>query len=77
MMTTEAQRLADILIVSQVEVEADQGADDLEVLSVSVSKAEGPKCERCWKYDVTVGADNNHPTVCPRCAGVLNTGATG
>ena len=76
MMTVDSQRLADVLIVSQVAVDADQGPDDLKELRFSVSKADGAKCERCWKYDVKVGADHNHPTVCPRCARVLNAGAT-
>jgi isoleucyl-tRNA synthetase len=50
---------------------------DAELLDhfISVSKADGAKCERCWKYDVRVGADKNHPTVCARCARVLNAGA--
>jgi isoleucyl-tRNA synthetase len=76
MMTVDSQRLADVLIVSQVAVDAEQGPDDLNELRFSVSKADGTKCERCWKYDVKVGADRNHPTVCPRCAGVLIAGAT-
>jgi len=75
MMTADPQRLADVLIVSQVAIAADQATGDREALAVSVSKAEGPKCERCWKYDAKVGADQNRPTVCPRCAGVLNAGA--
>ncbi|MGE5220712.1 MAG: isoleucine--tRNA ligase [Chloroflexota bacterium] len=50
---------------------------DAELLNsfVSVFKAEGPKCERCWKYDTHVGNDPKHPTVCARCASVLNAGA--
>ena len=42
---------------------------------IAVSKAEGLKCERCWKYDTEVGSDASHPTVCARCAAVLNSGA--
>jgi isoleucyl-tRNA synthetase len=50
---------------------------DAELLDsfVSVFKAEGAKCERCWKYDTGVGNDPKHPTVCARCASVLNAGA--
>jgi isoleucyl-tRNA synthetase len=49
---------------------------DAELLNsfISVHKAEGAKCERCWKYDVKVGSDKNHPTACSRCASVLNAG---
>jgi isoleucyl-tRNA synthetase len=73
-MAIDPQQLADILIVSQVAAEADQGPHDLKELSFSVQKADGTKCERCWKYNINVGADHNHRTVCPRCAGVLNAG---
>ena len=73
----------DFLIVSQANNENHEGAStaaasyDAPLLNctVVVSKADGAKCERCWKYDVEVGADQNHPTVCPRCARVLNAGA--
>ena len=40
-------------------------------ISVEVSKADGEKCERCWIYDETVGQDSNHPTLCSRCANVI------
>ena len=41
---------------------------------IAVTKAEGGKCQRCWKYDPEVGKDSTHPDVCPRCAQVLNRG---
>ncbi|HEX9454200.1 MAG TPA: class I tRNA ligase family protein, partial [Candidatus Binatia bacterium] len=76
----------DILIVSQAHRESQGGAAaagpessyDAPLLNclVRVTKADGTKCERCWKYDVQVGADRNHPTVCARCASVLNAGAS-
>jgi isoleucyl-tRNA synthetase len=49
---------------------------DAELLNsfVSVLRAEGAKCERCWKYDPEVGKDDNHPNVCSRCAAVLGAG---
>jgi isoleucyl-tRNA synthetase len=42
--------------------------------SIEVAKADGQKCERCWKYSEEVGKNPAHPTVCARCARVL-TGA--
>jgi isoleucyl-tRNA synthetase len=42
---------------------------------IAVFSARGAKCERCWKYDTRVGEDAKHPTVCARCAMVLNAGA--
>lgn len=67
--------LANLLIVSQaVVVEALDGgttATGREDLKVTVKAAEGHKCERCWIYSDTVGSDEEHPTLCARCASVL------
>jgi isoleucyl-tRNA synthetase len=72
-------RLQDLLIVSQV-TESSSAVpigelsyeSDLLNCRISVSKADGAKCERCWKYDTRVGQDEKHPTVCARCATVLS-----
>lgn len=37
-------------------------------LKVSVVKADGEKCERCWNYSVEVGTIAEHPKLCGRCA---------
>ncbi|MGN0692349.1 MAG: isoleucine--tRNA ligase, partial [Oscillospiraceae bacterium] len=37
-------------------------------LSLSVERASGEKCERCWMYSETVGRNAIHPTLCARCA---------
>lgn len=59
-----------IFIVSQVELLAlEEEAGD--ALRVTVSRAEGEKCERCWNYSVRVGESERYPTVCERCAPVL------
>ena len=58
--------LAAAFIVSEVSIEAAEG--ELEVV---VSKAEGEKCERCWCYSKTVGENADHPTLCARCAAVI------
>ena len=64
----EAEKeLASSFIVSQVDIVNEQ-ADGLEV---SVSAAEGEKCERCWIYSKTVGQHPVHKTLCARCAAVL------
>jgi isoleucyl-tRNA synthetase len=54
-----------IFIVSQVEL---REAGDF---GVSVVKATGEKCERCWNYSTLVGNSERYPTVCERCAPVL------
>ncbi|HTY23237.1 MAG TPA: isoleucine--tRNA ligase [Desulfomonilaceae bacterium] len=68
----------DYFIVSQLEIlstgEAlaqSESEDAMSGVRVSVSKAEGKKCPRCWVWDTEVGSDENYPEVCPRCAGVL------
>ncbi|WP_404409044.1 isoleucine--tRNA ligase [Jeotgalibacillus malaysiensis] len=39
--------------------------------TVSVEKAEGETCERCWTVTTDVGKDSDHPTLCTRCATVV------
>jgi len=82
LLKSDRTRLQDLLIVSQTSDFQDAGdaatmAYDSDLLKcrILVRKAEGAKCERCWKYDTQVGQDKNHPTVCARCAAVLNAGA--
>jgi isoleucyl-tRNA synthetase len=81
---SDKSRTQDVLIVSQADISnsiPSPTADlswyktDLLNCQIAVSKAEGLKCERCWKYDTQVGTDSNHPTVCTRCAAVLSSGA--
>jgi len=64
----EVEDLADLFIVSQVEVH-DCGTDDK--LEVQVEPAQGVKCERCWKILPSVGSDSEHPGLCARCAKVV------
>ncbi|HEX6047531.1 MAG TPA: isoleucine--tRNA ligase [Pyrinomonadaceae bacterium] len=54
-----------LFIVSQVEiVEGDQP-------SITITRAEGEKCERCWNYSARVGESERYPTVCERCVAAL------
>ena len=66
--------LESAFIVSQVELAEGSGevVSDLEGLSITVAKADGEKCERCWAYRTTVGKCAEHPTLCERCAGVVS-----
>ena len=69
-----SEQLADVFIVSALEVEKDSKGDytgDIENLSITVQKADGDKCERCWIYSTSVGESEKHPTLCDRCVGVL------
>ena len=60
-----------IFIVSQVEFGA--GDEDYEKVtaSVTVERADGQKCERCWNYSTHVGELSKYPTVCERCVEAL------
>jgi isoleucyl-tRNA synthetase len=60
-----AADLPGLFIVSQVVVTP---AEEAAPLSVTVERASGQKCERCWKYTHDVGADSRYPTVCACCA---------
>jgi len=44
---------------------------DVPGLIVKASKTALPRCERCWNYTSTVGADPAHPALCGRCVTVL------
>lgn len=73
-----SQDLANVLIVSTASIvrnvenaPADAyRAQDIN-LAVVVVPAQGEKCERCWIYSDTVGQDAQHPTLCHRCASVM------
>lgn len=62
-----------VLIVSQVEITKAAGGEsgEIEGLGVEILSAEGTKCERCWSFSGTVGADHDHPTLCARCASIV------
>ncbi|WP_281486702.1 isoleucine--tRNA ligase [Lysinibacillus sphaericus] len=66
---------AQLSIVSAFEVatieEVPADALVLEHVSIVVEKTTGEKCERCWSISETVGANAAHPTVCARCAEVV------
>ena len=55
--------LRELLNVSQLEI---QPANDATT-TVSVTKADGQKCERCWHWEKDVGINPEHPTICARC----------
>ena len=44
---------------------------EIEDLMIQVKKAAGQKCERCWRYDVSVGDSSEHPAICGRCVEAL------
>ncbi len=63
-----AKELRNVFIVSQVVLKR---KPDVKGIQVKVQKAAGSKCERCWNYDVDVGKNKTHPTLCGRCLAVI------
>ena len=57
------EALRELLNVSQLEFRVADGAP----VTVSVAKAAGQKCERCWHWETDVGSNTEHPTICARC----------
>jgi isoleucyl-tRNA synthetase len=61
--------LPSLFIVSQV-VLSPSGITG-PAIRVTVHRADGVKCERCWKYSTAVGEDPDFPTVCDTCSEAL------
>jgi isoleucyl-tRNA synthetase len=62
-----------LFIVSQVEVVPNsrpEGSGDAGA-QVTVERADGAKCERCWNYSTLVGSSGDYPTLCERCLAAL------
>ena len=57
------EELRELLNVSQLEIQPTGET----ATTVSVSKADGQKCERCWHWETDVGTNPEHPTICARC----------
>jgi isoleucyl-tRNA synthetase len=75
LLKSEAEQLASLFIVSQVEVcdslEDGSNGENLPDLRIRVSKADGEKCSRCWNYATSVGQSEEHPEICHRCLEAL------
>ncbi|MDH5161118.1 isoleucine--tRNA ligase [Heyndrickxia oleronia] len=71
-----SENMKQLFIVSGFEVggaiaDAPENAVKLEHAAIVVEKAEGETCERCWIVTTEIGEDENHPTLCQRCASVV------
>ncbi len=65
-----------LLIVSKATLHelgnsAPGNAHPLKGLSATVQPAEGDKCERCWTITEDIGTNEKHPTICARCASIV------
>ncbi len=61
------QDLSSFFIVSEVVLNAVAPVPGSSGFAITVEKATGAKCERCWNYRSAVGASADHPTLCDRC----------
>jgi isoleucyl-tRNA synthetase len=65
-------QLPALFIVSQVELlsagSSEFRSELVPGLEVSVQRADGKKCDRCWNYSTHVGENQRYPTVCERCS---------
>jgi len=61
-----ADQLRYLFIVSQVELAPASNGQ-----SITIERAAGAKCERCWNYSQRVGESDLYPTVCERCVAAL------
>lgn len=76
------ENLQQLFIVSGFSIgglysEAPESAQTFEQVKIVVNTADGETCERCWVVSTTIGHDSNHPTLCSRCASVVNESYTG
>jgi len=65
--------LAAVFGVSYLNVAVGEGEfkGAVEGVSVTVEKAAGEMCERCWSHNATVGTVAEYPHLCARCAAVM------
>ena len=57
----DSDLLRELVNVSALQIKAG------ESVSISVAKADGKKCERCWHWETDVGSNPEHPAICARC----------
>jgi isoleucyl-tRNA synthetase len=57
--------------VSEVELMAERREPKPEVASVTVERAGGTKCARCWRYVPSVSDSPDRTGLCPRCVEAL------
>jgi isoleucyl-tRNA synthetase len=70
-LTRYQDQLRYLFIVSAVTLEQAASGNGASSVKVTVSKADGKKCDRCWNYSTHVGEDPVYPTVCERCSAAL------
>ncbi|MBA4358983.1 MAG: isoleucine--tRNA ligase, partial [Desulfovibrio sp.] len=77
-LSTPGLDLCEFLIVSRISLDESgsvpEGAylsEEVKGLGVTVARAPGAKCQRCWRYEENLGSADEHPEICPRCTAVV------
>ncbi len=68
--------LPSVFIVSQVDIKKVDKiliplGEEFSRVEIVIHNAEGQKCSRCWNFSKYVGQNNEHPTLCDRCAPIV------
>jgi isoleucyl-tRNA synthetase len=70
-----ANDLPELFIVSQVDLSVNSNENSngrtREGVEVTIDRARGTKCERCYKYTEDVGSSAEFPTICSTCAAAV------
>ncbi|HYX27393.1 MAG TPA: isoleucine--tRNA ligase [Pyrinomonadaceae bacterium] len=61
-----------LFIVSEVDLREPNTDIAAHQIDVTITRAHGEKCERCWNYSARVGESSKYPSVCERCVAVLD-----
>jgi len=62
------EQFAALCIVSEVKLHKDTGET-----TITAQKSSFKKCQRCWNYWPSVGADKEYPDLCKRCVSVVRS----
>jgi isoleucyl-tRNA synthetase len=61
-----------LFIVSEVDLLEPNTEIAADGIQVTIGRAHGEKCERCWNYSTRVSESSKFPTVCERCVTALD-----
>jgi isoleucyl-tRNA synthetase len=67
----DVESLRELLNVSQLELRRADDEPGQAPIQISVARAEGQKCARCWRWETDAGTHTAHPTLCGRCVAVV------
>ena len=65
----ELLNVSQLTVLQHVAPAADENAP--QAVRMTLAKADGQKCERCWHWETDVGSHPDHPTICGRCVAAV------